>query len=229
MDHRGYCRYVVHFAVGLAAALMLVVPIGATEYEVSDDTAPPELIEGEELPPDEELPSGGSVYIVSDVDELMGFISEASQSDEYQVYEVTSDVQLYAAGDTDAPFYGSAWAEGTVPGLGTCRLYFPINRKELVGLDSSGRLFNVSDNSWSGVMYDSSGDAYTVSFGSFALPRYRVPSGSSWDYETLYFTPSESNLVLPDSLSPTYSLYDLLPWVGLLLLGGVFLCSMRKS
>lgn len=141
--------------------------------------------------------------------------------------DVTSSVVLYASGD-DFPFYGSAWAEGTASGVGSATLFFPINRREYVGLDSSGRLFNVSDTSFSGVMYDSSGASYTVSFSAFSLPRYRVSSGSSWDYETLYFTPSSSNLVLSDEPSPTYSISDLLPYVSILVLGGIFLCCMKK-
>lgn len=142
--------------------------------------------------------------------------------------DLSLDVSAYAAGD-DFPFYGSAWVEGTASGFGTVQLFFPINRKEFVGLDSSGRIFNVSDNTWSGVMYDSSGESYTVNFQSFNLPRYRVSNGSSWDYETLYLTPSSSNLVLPDGVSPTYSVSELLPWVSVLLIGGILLCCMRKS
>ena len=142
---------------------------------------------------------------------------------------VFSAPALASAGD-GFPFYGSSWVKGTASGLGEVSLYFPINRKDgYLGLDSSGRLFNVSDASFSGVLYDSSGDSYYVSFGSFATPRYRLYSGSSYQYYDLYLVPSESNLVLPDSPSPTYTVSDLLPFLGLLFLGGVLVvCFMKK-
>ncbi len=139
---------------------------------------------------------------------------------------VTSDL---FAGSDGFPFYGSSWAKGSASGLGSVQLFFPIDHKQDVGLDSSGRLFNISDQSWNGVMYDGSGSAYTVYFEPFNLPEYRYRDGSSWEYQTLYFEVSESNLVLFDSPSPVYSLYDVLPWLSLLLIGGVFLCSMRRS
>lgn len=78
-------------------------------------------------------------------------------------------------------------------------------------------------------MYDSSGESYTVNFQSFNLPRYRIPDGSSWEYQTLYLTPSSSSMVLPDGVSPTYSISELLPWVSVLLIGGILLCCMRRS
>ena len=158
----------------------------------------------------------------------------ASAAEADPVYELSEPVvvsahALASAGD-GFPFYGSSWVKGTASGLGEVALFFPINRKDgYLGLDSSGRLFNVSDASFTGVLYDSSGASYYVSFGSFATPRYRLYSGSSYQYYDLYLVPSESNLVLPDSPSPTYSVSDLLPFIGLLFLGGVLVvCFMKK-
>lgn len=134
--------------------------------------------------------------------------------------------------DTDSfPFYGSCWVKGSTPDLGSVTLFFPTNYKTgYIGLDNSGRLFNVSNNSWSGVLYvNSSGVSYTVNFGSFGLPTYRRYSGSSYSNITLYLTPQDGNIVFPDGPGPVYSLADLLPYLSILLLGGVFLCSMRRS
>lgn len=195
-------------AVQALILVVLLIPSFAVESEEP-------IGEGEELP-------ANPYYSFEIVDPIPVIIMPGEE--EAQVF----DALPRAAGD-GFPFYGSAWVKGSVSGLGQVSVYFPINRKEFVGVDSSGRIFNVSDNSWSGVMYDSSGTTYTVSFGSFALPRFRVYSGSSWEYETLYLVPSESNLVLPDGPSSAYSLSDLLPWVSLLLVGGVLLCCMRKS
>lgn len=236
------------FALLICACLVgtSLVPVFADELDEADSssadssTAPEapdvteDLSEGEEI-----AESGGEdvsaaadpdltqVFIISPDVDVTAFLESP---DTYEVYSVESDVLAAAASSGDGfPFYGSAWVHGTVSGLGDVSLYFPSNRQSgYVGLDSSGNLFNVSDSTWTGVMYDSSGTAYTVSFGSFALPRYRV-SASSSSYQTLYLVPSESNLVLPDSPSAVYSISDLLPFVGLLLLGGILLCCMRKS
>ena len=100
----------------------------------------------------------------------------ASAAEADPVYELSEPVvfsapALASAGD-GFPFYGSSWVKGTASGLGEVALFFPINRKDgYLGLDSSGRLFNVSDASFTGVLYDSSGASYYVSFGSFATPR----------------------------------------------------------
>lgn len=173
-----------------------------------------------------------SLLLVVLVSLLLVVPASAAEAD--PVYDLSEPVvfsapALASAGD-GFPFYGSAWVKGTASGLGEVSLYFPINRKDgYLGLDSSGRLFNVSDVSFTGVLYDSSGDSYYVSFGSFATPRYRLYSGSSYQYYDLYLVPSESNLVLPDSPSPTYTVSDLLPFLGLLFLGGVLVvCFMKK-
>lgn len=140
-------------------------------------------------------------------------------------------ISAYALDSGSFPFYGSCWVKGSTPDLGKVTLFFPTNYKEgCIGTDNVGRLFNVSNNSWSGVLYvDSSGVSYTVNFGSFGLPTYRRYSGSSYTNVTLYLTPEDGNLLFPDSPSPVYSLADLLPYLSILLLGGVFLCSMRRS
>lgn len=227
MDHYFLCsswrRFSCCAVQALIVCFLFLVPAAAVDPDSSA-----EIVED---------PAGGGVvveqppvqvYVVSPDVDVSEFLDDPSSYEVYSVEGAPSPV-IAAVGD-DFPFYGSCWMIGTAAGLGDVTLFFPINRQDgYVGLDDSGHIFNVSDSSWSGVMYDSSGTSYQVSFGSFALPRYRLYSGSSWDYETLYFTASESNLVLPDSPSPTYSVSDLLPWVLLIMLGGVLLCCMRKS
>lgn len=202
-------------------ASFLLIPASAVNEASSSSV----LVDEGEAAADELIPS--QVYVVSSDIDISDFLNAPSSYEVYSVEGTPSPV-ITAVGD-DFPFYGSCWMRGVADGLGDVTLFFPISRqKGYVGLDASGHVFNVSDSSWSGVMYDSSGTSYQVSFGSFALPRYRLYSGSSWDYETLYFTSSESNLVLPDGPGSTYSLSDLLPWVIALLLGGVLICCMRK-
>lgn len=172
-----------------------------------------------EIPPeDSETPSEDSEVL-----------PETVQEPEVEM-EAFLDISAYSLADGDFPFYGSCWVRGSTPDLGEITLFFPTNYKDgYIGLDSSGRLFNVSNNSWSGVLYvNSSGVSYTVNFGSFGLPTYRRYSGSSYTNVTLYLTPQDGNIVFPDGPSPVYSLADLLPYLSILLLGGVFLCSMRK-
>ena len=193
--------------------------------EPSADLPVEETGEEQEAPVTEVI-NATEVYILPDDIDVSRFLEAGA--DAFEVYEVLSDPKLPQASGDDFPFYGSGWAVGSASGLGDAQLFFPINRRDFIGVDSDGCLFNVSDQSFSGVMYVD-GSAYTVSFGSFSYPRYRYESSSSWEYEMLYFTPVESNLVLDDSPAPAYSLSDLLPWVSLLLLGGVLLCCMRKS
>lgn len=141
------------------------------------------------------------------------------------------DISAHALDAGNFPFYGSCWVKGSTPDLGAVTLFFPSNYKTgYIGLDNSGRLFNVSNNSWSGVLYvNASGASYTVNFGSFGLPTYRRYTGSSYSNVTLYLTPQDGNVVFPDGPSPVYSLGDLLPYISILLLGGVFVCCMRRS
>lgn len=139
-------------------------------------------------------------------------------------------ITAYALDAGSFPFYGSCWVKGYATGLGNITLFFPINYKDgYIGTDNAGRLFNVSNNTWSGVLYDASGTSYTVNFGSFNLPTYRRYSGSSYSNVTLYLTPEDGNILFPDSPGPVYTVADVLPYLSILLLGGVFLCCMRRS
>lgn len=129
---------------------------------------------------------------------------------------------------SDFPFYGSAYITGTVDGA-EATYFFPSSyRQGYYGLDSAGRLYNVSASSISGILYIG-GTQYQVSSSSWTYPRYRL-----WDttqtYQTLYFYPSgDTNVQLPGQPTPLLSASEAVPYIMLVLLGGVFLCCMRKS
>lgn len=204
-----------------------MVPAFAEEAPASSEPPDSSAVVEDEAGEDEVVePEPSPVYIVSDDVDVSEFLASPET---YDVYSVDTAATYALPSGDDFPFFGSNWAIGTASGLGECKLFWPSDRGEgYIGLDASGNLYNVSATSITGVLYDGSGIAYTVSFGSFSLPRYRLASGSSYTYEDLYFVPSETSMVLPDSPSPAYSVSDLLPWVSLLLLGGIWLCCMRK-
>lgn len=219
-----WCRFSRCAVQAVTVLSLLLFPVFAEEAAAAPESGGEE-VSGSSVT---EITNTTEVYILPDDVDVSQFVEAGP--DAYELYEVLSDPDVVpnAVGD-DFPFYGSGWAVGSASGLGSdLQLFFPINRKDCIGVDSSGRLFNVSDTSFSGILYDGNFN-YTVSFSSFSYPRYRESSGSSWDYETLYFVPTESNLVLVDAPASAYSLADILPWVCILILGGILLCSMRKS
>lgn len=127
----------------------------------------------------------------------------------------------------DPPFYGSCYITGTTSNGSAVTLYFPVNYKEgYFGVDSNGYLFNVSSSSISGYYEDAYNNSVSVS--GFAYPRYRTTS-SSYDYTTLYITPTASNMTIATENAPRMAVSDILPYVSILLLGVIFLCCMRKS
>lgn len=229
-----------------ALCLLPVFVCASLTFAAADelDSVPaPEVVEEEQAPPISEqlpvddLPAGEGEVIIDDGDSTLHISAETvivqldpEVPEEVPAAEEASEPDPLALGPDGFPFYGSCWVQGHTPTLGDVTLFFPINYKDgYIGTDSAGRLFNVSNNTWSGVMYVNSGTSYSVSFGAFALPTYRVYSGSSWQTVTLYLTPAESNIVFPSGPSPTFSVSDLLPYLALLLLGGIFICSMRRS
>lgn len=126
------------------------------------------------------------------------------------------------------PFYGSAYISGTVNGA-QATYFFPSSyRAGYYGLDSAGRLYNVSASSITGLLYIGN-TQYQVSSSSWSYPRYRLYNSTA-SYDTLYFYPSgDTNVSLPGQPTPLISVSDALPYISLVLLGGVFLCCMRRS
>lgn len=223
------------FAMGhyrrFAALLFLSCLVGAAlTYASADEPAGEEPIpDVVESPVSEEYPLDSNPTSEELLQSILDLLLEVTSApvEEADVFDYVPEP--FALSPDGFPFYGSCWVQGTVPSLGSVSLFFPSNYKEgYIGVDSAGRLFNVSNTTWTGVMYVNSSTSYTVNFPAFALPTYRVYSGSTWTTPTLYLTPTESNLIFPDGPSPTYSISDLLPYLVILLLGGIFVCCMKR-
>lgn len=150
----------------------------------------------------------------------------------YSTPAVTSagDIEVVIGDEppSNPPFYGACWVTGTDSSLGTVTLYFPNSYKSgYWGLDSSGYLFNVSASSMSGYLagvYNNS-----VSALGFSYPRYRVSSGSYYDYVDIHLTPTSSNMEIATSNASRYDFSDLFPYLLVVMMGGVFLCCMKRS
>ena len=68
-----------------------------------------------------------------------------------------------------------------------------------------------------------------MNFSSWSTGSYSDGSGSSYDSYNLSLVPSDTNLVLSDSLNPSYSVADLFPYLVLLVGGVLSLCFMKRS
>ena len=128
----------------------------------------------------------------------------------------------------NSPFYGSGWITGTDSRLGTVTLYFPIDYQSgHWGVDSNGYLFNVTSSSMSGYLSGVYNNSVTAS--GFDYPRYRDGSSGDWTYYDLHLTPTDSNMEIAVDHVPRVPAADVLPYFIILLLGGVFVCFMRRS
>lgn len=127
---------------------------------------------------------------------------------------------------TNPPFYGACYVTGTTNTGSTITLYFPNTYKTgYFGVDSNGYLVNVSASSISGYY----GGAYnnSISVSSFGYPRYRTDSSYS-DYTYVYLTPTASNIDIETEFAGRVSVDDILPYVSILLLGVILVCSMKR-
>lgn len=186
---------------------------------VSDDLDfPPELVEGEEVVAEPD-PSEPQTVIVLDPAEIA----------EYPAISYAASTIVEVIGDdspTASPFYGSGWVTGQDSNLGIITLYFPRNYcSDTWGVDSNGYLFNVTASSVGG--YYSGAYNNAVSVPSFAYPRYRT--NNSYDYVDIHLVPLDSNMDIYTSHRPRKTIDDLLPYVSILLIGGVLVCFMRRS
>ena len=128
----------------------------------------------------------------------------------------------------NSPFYGSGWITGTDSRLGTVTLYFPIDYQSgHWGVDSNGYLFNVTSSSMSGYLSGVYNNSVTAS--GFDYPRYRDGSSGDWTYYDLHLIPTDSNMEIAVDHVPRVPAADVLPYFIILLLGGVFVCFMRRS
>lgn len=184
----------------------------------SDVDTPPELVDGEEVvvEPDSSEPQ---TVIVLDPAEIA----------EYPAISYAASTIVEVIGDdppTASPFYGSGWVTGSDSNLGIITLYFPRNYcSDTWGVDSNGYLFNVTSSSVGG--YYSGAYNNSVSAPSFSYPRYR--SSNNYDYIDIHLIPLNSNMDIYTSHRPRKTMEDLLPYVSILLIGGVLVCCMRRS
>lgn len=222
------------------AAVCCLVPVSAVHGDVSAadvsssvsldsvDTPPdslpsdldvtPELVDGEEVVAEPD-PSEPQTVIVLDPAEIA----------EYPVVAAAPPVDGQVIDDdppTTSPFFGSGWVTGRDSNLGIITLYFPRDYcVDTWGVDSNGYLFNVTSSSVGG--YYSGAYNNSVSAPSFSYPRYRT--SSSYDYVDIHLLPLHSNMDIYTSHRPRKTVDDLLPYVSILLLGGVLVCFMRRS
>lgn len=195
-------------------------------YHIDADTVIIQTIPADETPPDGDPDLSEDLEDSDPEDEDLPLETDLEQE---PVLEDPPDIVTYALGADGFPFYGSCWVRGRASSLGDVLLLFPMNYRDgYIGLDSSGRIFNVSNNSWTGLLYAGS-SSYTVTFGAWGLPTYRVYNGSSYQNVTLYLAPEDTDILLPRGPSSVYRVSDLLPYAAVLLLGGVFICCMKRS
>lgn len=76
-----------------------------------------------------------------------------------------------------------------------------------------------SSAAWSADSFISGGEEYEP----------RSSSSSSWDYVDIHLVPSSSNMEIYTTNRPRVTVDDLLPYVSILLLGGLLVCCMRRS
>lgn len=167
---------------------------------------------------DSEEPTGPQEVIVVDPAEIA----------EYPAISYAASAIVEVIGDdppTTSPFYGSGWVTGSDSNLGIITLYFPRNYcSDTWGIDSNGYLFNVTSASIGG--YYSGAYNNSISAPSFSYPRYR--SSNNYDYIDIHLVPLNSNMDIYTSHRPRKTMDDLLPYVSILLIGGVLVCCMRR-
>lgn len=168
---------------------------------------------------DPEEPTGPQEVIVVDPAEIA----------EYPAISYAASTIVEVIGDDppiSSPFYGSGWVTGSDSNLGIITLYFPRNYcTDTWGVDSNGYLFNVTSASIGG--YYSGAYNNSISAPSFSYPRYRT--NSSYDYVDIHLIPLNSNMDIYTTNRPRKTMDDLLPYVTVLLIGGVLVCCMRRS
>lgn len=225
------------------AVICCLVPVSADQ---SDTSAAPDTSEiSEAVEPVEDTPVDVQEGNVSaqepDVEDVLDpeeidpqepqevIVVDPSEVAEYPVISYSAPTTVEVIGDdppTTSPFYGSGWITGSDSNLGIITLYFPRNYcSDTWGVDSNGYLFNVTSSSVGG--YYSGAYNNSISAPSFSYPRYR--SSNNYDYIDIHLIPLDSNMDIYTSHRPRKSIDDLLPYVSILLIGGVLVCCMRRS
>lgn len=198
----------MRFLLGLSLALLCIFPVYASEAPVDGYLSDEEIasVVGDDA-------DGGVIY----------------DEDGNVVYAADGIAPSAAAGDLKyAPYIGSCWIKGTASGLGEVYIYVPVSSRGKWGTTSSGYLCNVDSSSVSGIMFNSQGTQYAFTCSGFSVPRYRLYDSSSYQYSDLYVTVTDSNVQVATSFPPSVPVADVLPYVTVVLLMGVILCSMRS-
>ena len=230
------------FTVLCFALICCLVPVSADQSDTSAAPDTSEILEA--LEPVEDTLVDDRTGDVSAEEPVAEDVLDSEETDSQEPQEVIvidpSEVAEYPAisyaastiveviGDdppTASPFYGSGWVTGSDSNLGIITLYFPRNYcSDTWGVDSNGYLFNVTSSSVGG--YYSGAYNNSISAPSFAYPRYRSSNG--YDYTDIHLIPLNSNMDIYTSHRPRKTMDDLLPYVSILLIGGVLVCCMRR-
>lgn len=198
----------MRFLLGLSLALLCIFPVYASE------------VSGDGYLSDEEIAS----VVGDDADGGVIYDEEGNV-----IYAADGIAPSAAVGDLKyAPYIGSCWIKGTASGLGEVYIYVPVSSRGKWGTTSSGYLCNVDSSSVSGIMFNSQGTQYAFTCSGFSVPRYRLHDSSSYQYSDLYVTVTDSNAQVATSFPPSVPVADVLPYVTVVLLMGVILCSMRS-
>lgn len=198
----------MRFLLGLSLALLCIFPVYAAEAPADGYLSDEEIasVVGDDA-------DGGVIY----------------DEDGNVIYAADGIAPSAAAGDLKyAPYIGSCWIKGSAEGLGEVYIYVPVSSRGKWGTTSSGYLCNVDSSSVSGIMFNDSGKEYTFTCSGFSVPRYRVSASSSYQYSDLYVTVIDSNAQVATTFPPSVPVADVLPYVTVVLLMGVILCSMRS-
>lgn len=225
------------------SVICFLVPVSADQ---SDTSAAPDISEiSEAVEPVEDTPvddqKGNVPAQEPDVEDILDpeetdpqepqevIVVDPSEVAEYPVISYSAPTTVEVIGDdppTASPFYGSGWITGSDSNLGIITLYFPRNYcSDTWGVDSNGYLINVTSASIGG--YYSGAYNNSISAPSFSYPRYR--SSNSYDYVDIHLVPLNSNMDIYTTNRPRKTMDDLLPYVNILLIGGVLVCCMRRS
>ena len=130
----------------------------------------------------------------------------------------------------DPAFVGCCYITADTDALGVVDIFIPVNYQSgYFGFDYSGSLFNVSNTSISGVLYDSDGTEYTFRCSSWSAPQYRDLNGSSYTYFDLGDVDViSSNVQIAEEFPPLVPVDDIFPAVYVLIGGVIILCLFLK-
>lgn len=218
----------------------LLVPVSAVEGDVALAPDASEISQPSEDTPVDGTPDAVE-YPASDMQDVVEseetdspgpqevIVVDPAEIAEYPAITYAASTIVEVIGDdppTTSPFYGSGWVTGQDSNLGIITLYFPRNYcSDTWGVDSNGYLFNVTSSSVGG--YYSGAYNNSISAPSFSYPRYRA--NNSYDYVDIHLVPLDSNMDIYTTNRPRKTMDDLLPYVTVLLIGGVLVCCMRRS